>query len=78
MRERKVSARQAPKLRGLDETTFGPAVTAGLSNGRGGRIHFSTMTPCGRTPDSVLSEANDFCFIGECTDTKHTRCKSVF
>ena len=66
MRERKVStARQAPKLRGLDESTFGPAVAVGLSNTKCGRLHSTIMTPCGRTPESLLSETSDFCFIGK-------------
>ena len=66
MRERKASsARKAPKLRGLDESTFGPAVTVGLSNAKYGRLHSTVMTPSGRTPDSLLSETSDFCYIGK-------------
>ena len=75
MRERKAStARQAPKLRGLDESTFGPAVAVGLDNIKYGRLHSTIVTPCGRTPDSLLSETSDFCFIGEGLYIYRCRC----
>nr|CAB3265580.1 rapamycin-insensitive companion of mTOR [Phallusia mammillata] len=55
---------QGRKFRGLDEYTFGPAVAAALKANKPGRSHSTVNTPCARTPDSMLSEASDLCYLG--------------